>query len=224
MNIKVVVFDLDDTLYEELTYVKSGFHAVAKYLSEELKLSSDMLFAWMCQRLQTHGRGTVFNDVLHEFGGYSKARVKKSLSVYRLHKPNIVLPKETVECLEALKTYALYIVTDGNKIVQHNKLCALGVHDKVKHCYVTHRYGVKHAKPSPYCFHHIIKKEKVDPNQVVYIGDNPRKDFVGIKPLGFHTIRIMTGDHRNLSLANEYEADFKINSLVGLPTLIQKGL
>ncbi len=32
--LKAVVFDLDDTLYREYDYVKSGFHAVADYLEE----------------------------------------------------------------------------------------------------------------------------------------------------------------------------------------------
>ena len=32
---KVVVFDLDDTLYKEVDYVRSGFMAVAQHLGDD---------------------------------------------------------------------------------------------------------------------------------------------------------------------------------------------
>lgn len=219
---KLIVFDLDDTLYDELTYVKSGFHKVAAFLSNEFKISTDELSKWMWNRLTTHGRGTIFDDVLREYGHYSKSIAKRCLSVYRTHQPNISLPDTTLHCLKEFSHYPLYIVTDGNKLVQHNKLVALGLYHHMKHCYVTHRYGKHHAKPSPYCFLHIAKKEKVSPNDVVYIGDNPLKDFVGIKPLGFRTIRVMTGQYKDVRMPLEYEADECIESLTELKDVVKK--
>ncbi|AXI39014.1 HAD family hydrolase [Bacillaceae bacterium ZC4] len=217
---KVVVFDLDDTLYDELTFVRSGFRAVAAFLRNIINISEEELFEWMWTRLQTNGRGAIFDDLLHHFGAYSKTMVRKCISVYRMHKPDIVLPETTITCLEQLKDHPLYIVTDGNKIVQHNKLEALHLYKKMKHCYVTHRYGIHNAKPSPYCFMHIVKREKVSPHDVVYIGDNPKKDFVGIKPLGFRTIRVMTGQYRSIEMPKEYEADIRIESLIQLKDVL----
>ncbi|GCD81159.1 HAD family hydrolase [Parageobacillus thermoglucosidasius] len=217
---KVVVFDLDDTLYDELTFVRSGFRAVAAFLRNIINISEEELFEWMWTRLQTNGRGAIFDDLLHHFGAYSKTMVRKCISVYRMHKPDIVLPETTITCLEQLKDRPLYIVTDGNKIVQHNKLEALHLYKKMKHCYVTHRYGIHNAKPSPYCFMHIVKREKVSPHDVVYIGDNPKKDFVGIKPLGFRTIRVMTGQYRSIEMPKEYEADIRIESLTQLKDVL----
>lgn len=37
---KVVVFDLDDTLYEELTFVRSGFKSVARLLNEHFQVNA----------------------------------------------------------------------------------------------------------------------------------------------------------------------------------------
>lgn len=210
---RVIVFDLDDTLYDEITYVKSGFQSVANYLEETYDLDKTMIFGWMWDRLKTHGRGQVFDDLLKVHGLYSKKLAKKCLAVYRLHRPEIELDHEANLCLKNLDNYPLYIVTDGNKLVQHNKLVALGLYDRMKFCFVSHRYGVKHAKPSPYCFLKIAECEKVSPEQVVYIGDNPNKDFVGIKNLGFRTIRIMKGNHKNVEKSPEYEADYRISNL-----------
>ena len=208
----VIVFDLDGTLYDELTYVQSGFRAVAGYLEDTHRISTTSSFSFMMQKL-SGGRGRIFDDLLTEFGVYSKKNVQKCLSVYHCHRPEIRLSGEADACLERFAKFPLYVVTDGNKLVQENKLRALGVPPRVKFCYITHRYGIKNAKPSPYCFLKICEREKVDPKEVFYIADNPNKDFVGIKPLGFKTIRILQGSYREILLTSEYEAENQIRSL-----------
>ena len=65
----------------------------------------------------------------------------------------------------------------------------------------------------PYCFLKICEREKTTPDNVVYIADNVSKDFVGIKPLGFRTIHVLTGQYTNIKKTKEYQADVKVNSL-----------
>ena len=209
----VIVFDLDDTLYEELTYVKSGFCAVAEYLHETYQIDPQESLSIMLKKL-TGGRGSIFDSVLKEFDIYTYKNVRKCVSVYRGHTPNITLSKDTEACLARLAAYhPIYIVTDGNKLVQKKKLITLGLYERVKFCFITYRYGLKHSKPSPYCFRKICEREKVTPSSVVYIGDNPYKDFVGIKPLGFKTIRILRGHFKDVKLSRKYEAEHQIYSL-----------
>lgn len=208
----IIVFDLDDTLYDELTYVRSGFQAVAEYLWAQYRLPVETSFLEMAGKL-SGGRGRIFDDVLRESGLFSKSLVRKCLAVYRGHSPKIHLAGDADACLDRLQLYPRYIVTDGNKMVQANKIKALGLETKVNDYYITHRYGKRHAKPSPYCFLQICKREGVPPADVLYVGDNPHKDFVGIKPLGFKTVRIMQGQHREAVRPPEYEADLQIASL-----------
>ena len=211
----VLAFDLDDTLYDELTYVDSGFAAVARFLEQEKLAGFAEAHAFMQKRL-AGGRGRIFDDLLLHFGGYSRRNVRRCLTAYRLHTPSIQLYPEAVDCLARFKACPLYIVTDGNKVVQHHKIIALGLLALVDRYLITHRFGVCHAKPSPYCFAKICAWEKVAPAQVIYVADNPRKDFVGIKPLGFRTIRVLTGQHRDVGMPEEYEAEQKIASLTAL--------
>ena len=208
----VVIFDLDDTLYEELTFVKSGFKAVAEFLAPILASSPEKLLTELMERLEK-GRGSIFDDVLLNHGQQSKRLVAQCLTIYRLHQPVIQLYPDASQCLERLQNHSLYIVTDGNKIVQANKAKALGVLNKVKKVFITHRYGVKNAKPSVYCFEKIRQLEKTVPENMVYVGDNPSKDFVGLKPLGFKTVRIMRGNYVHLQLGEAYDADKNILSL-----------
>lgn len=129
----VIVFDLDDTLYEELTYVQSGFRAVAGYLEDTYHIPAETSFLSMMNRLPG-GRGRIFDGLLAEFGIYSKEKVTKCLAVYRRHLPEIHLAPEADACLDRLRNYPLYIVTDGNKLVQENKIKALGLDQRVKFC------------------------------------------------------------------------------------------
>jgi putative hydrolase of the HAD superfamily len=210
--IVVLVFDLDDTLYNEVMFVQSGFRAVAEFLFKTYIIPMEDSYSLMVEKLKS-GRGHIFDDVLLHFGVFSKKEVETCIHIYRRHRPDIELYTDAVECLQRFVNYPVYIVTDGNKLVQKNKLVALGLYDKVKFCFITHRYGVKNAKPSPHCFLKICKREKVEPREVIYIGDNPHKDFVGIKALGFKTIRIMRGHFKDVVKPDEFEAHYQIQSL-----------
>ena len=218
----ILVFDMDDTLYDEYNYVKSGFKAVANNLSHEMKIDSDEIFQWMWNRLQEKGRGKVFNDLLLHYGVFTKARVKKCLMIYRTHKPDICLPKDSIDTLNLLREYTMYLVTDGNKVVQAQKIEALNLDRWMKKCFITHRYGLKHSKPSPYCLERIAEMENLNPIDIVYIGDNPRKDFIGIRQLGFRSIRIMTGQHKGIEMPTEYEAEIRCQSISELPKILKE--
>lgn len=209
----VLVFDLDDTLYDELTFVQSGFDAVSAYVHSKYKVRKNTVFTRLNSLLINKGRGVIFNDMLEELGVFSKKEVQKCLSVYRLHKPKIHLWPEANDCLKRFKKIPLYIVSDGNKIVQYNKIKALRLATMVDKYYITHQYGIAQAKPSPYCFLKIAEKEKEDVSNIVYIGDNIRKDFVGIKPLGFRTLRVKTGQYVNVKKEKKFEAEYQINNL-----------
>lgn len=209
----ILAFDLDDTLFPEITYVFSGFNAVARYLHNVYGISTVGSVAFMQKVLNDQGRGHVFDETLMHYGIFSKRLVNECIRVYRMHKPEISLSREANECLERFRKYPIYIVTDGNKVVQGNKLDVLGLCNRVKKCFITHRYGIKYAKPSPYCFTKICERENAKPEDIVYIADNPIKDFVGIKPLGFRTIRILQGPYKDVVKPLELEADYRIDSL-----------
>lgn len=208
----VVVFDLDDTLFDERSFLLSGFRVVAQYLGKKYDLEKNLVYCELQQELAMN-RNEVFNRFLVKKGLFTQKLVKECLSVYRRHKPNIHLFPDADDCLKRFKGFPLYVVTDGNKIVQMNKFLALGLEDRVKKCICTSAYGLEHAKPSPYCFLKICEWERMSPKDVVYIADNPKKDFVGIKSLGFKTIRLLRGAYKNLVVIPQYEADEKVTSL-----------
>jgi putative hydrolase of the HAD superfamily len=209
----ILVFDLDDTLYEEITYVKSSFRAVANYLAKKFNLSVNDIYQELIKVLEQKGRGNVFNEVLLNFHIFSKTEVKNCLTVYRKNQPDIKLSKDAKDCLERFNSFPKYLVTDGNKIVQTVKIKTLGLDYYFKKTIPSHNFGKLRAKPSTYIFYKILDWEQAKPEELVYIGDNPNKDFINLKKEGFKTLRVLKGNFKNIQLTNEYEAHFQINSL-----------
>jgi len=223
LKVKVLVFDLDDTLYNEIEYVKSGFKSVSSYFANTYDINEYQFYMDCLDILQTKGRGEVFDEVLKKYNIFSYKNLKKAISLYRSHNPNIILPTESIEILQYYKNknIPLYLVTDGNKIVQAKKVEALGLKEYLKFIYITHRYGKNNAKPSTYCFEKIAKREKVKYSDIVYIGDNINKDFVNIKKLEFRTIRILQGMFMNSCREINYHAEVTLNSLLDIKNLLK---
>lgn len=218
MRVKVIVFDLDDTLYDEITYVKSGFMKVSKVYMPE---NPHVMFEKMMEILESDGRGKVFDNALKHFGFHTRTAATKALGIYRSHMPKICLNEDAREILLHYKNTPLYIVTDGNKLVQERKVKALGLEKFVKKAFITHRYGTIHAKPSPYCFEKIALLEGVKNEEIVYIADNVNKDFIGIKKLGFQSVRISQGMFKEVQKPAEYHANVTIDSLKELKKLLK---
>ena len=219
----VLVFDLDDTLYKELDFVMGGFRDTAKFLQNEYSLSKEKSFFLMKQELK-NGRGKIFNNILKRYDIYNKTILNKCIKIYRTHNPRIKLYISAKKFLTKFTEFPIYIVTDGNKNVQKSKINALGLQKRIKFSYLTSNYGLKNSKPSTYCFSKICEREKVQPKNVIYIADDPSKDFVNLKKHGFKTIRVLTGKYKNRKFQKEFEADFTVKSLSDLSHKVIKEL
>ena len=98
---QVVVFDLDDTLYKEIDYLKSAYREIASLVYPVLKADykdEDKVYYWMMENYQ-QGRN-VFDELLHYPLPYEKLEL---LRIYREHKPAIALSEATGEVLETVK-------------------------------------------------------------------------------------------------------------------------
>ncbi len=196
-NLKGVIFDLDDTLYSEKDYVKSGYKAVSDYLGdegyliklwslfEEGELAIDVL-------LKQINRESEKNDVLH---------------VYREHIPDIQLYNGVIDTVEHLKNngYKIGIITDGRPEGQRNKIEALGLNEYVDDIIITDELGgVQFRKPCDIAFRIMLTRWRMNPSDVIYVGDNAKKDFqatrqLGIKGLWFDNEDGLYRDHTEMN-------------------------
>lgn len=217
----IIVFDLDETLYNEKDFIIGGFKEVAKYLENNYGLNHQKTMFFMIEKLKLT-RNKILDSLLIENKIYSSELRKKCISLYRYHKPNLAIYKDAKKFLKICKETPKYVVTDGNKLVQKNKILSLNLDKYFKKCLITHQYGLKYSKPSTYCFNKICSFENVQPNDILYVGDNPKKDFVNIKKEGFKTVRLLRGENKNVSLENSFEADKIIKNYEELTSYIKE--
>lgn len=217
----VLIFDLDDTLYDERSYVESGLRAVAAFGETEFGWPKAASFRFMRRLLDEEGRGAIFDRWLGAHGVKSKALVRRCVGIYRGHAPSLRLNASAARLLPKLaQQFPLYLVTDGNKYVQRRKVAALGLEPLFRKVYLTYQYGVKRCKPSPYCFELIRKREGCRWADMIYVGDNPAKDFVALNRHGGHTVRVLTGMHRAAKAPRGFEAEHVIADLGELPQVL----
>ena len=183
-QIKGVIFDLDDTLYSEKEYVKSGYKAVSDYLGGEYE---EKLWSFF-----EAGKPAI-DELLKELERENeKAKV---LEVYRLHKPVIHLYTGVAELIEELKARGVKvgIITDGRPEGQRNKLEALGL--DVDDVIITDELGgVQFRKPCDIAFRIMMTRWRLNPADIVYVGDNPVKDFQAPQQLGMRSLWLKNAD------------------------------
>jgi putative hydrolase of the HAD superfamily len=217
----ILIFDLDDTLYDEMSFVRSGLRAVANFGETSFGWDWEQSFAFMENHLFRYGRGKVFDEWLRSNNAHSISRVSTCVRIYRHHRPDIALYPTTSQVLTHFQPlYPLYLVTDGHKLVQQQKIEALHITPLFKRTFITHRFGICHAKPSLHCFDIIRRAEQCDWSKMVYVGDNPAKDFVNLNQQGALTIRVSTGSHAAVLARPGYDAQMTIPDLSYLPGAI----
>lgn len=213
---RVIAFDLDDTLYLERNFVRSGFAAVGAWLATQRGARGFEACAW--RMFEAGRRGDIFDQVLPRLGvAPERALIRRLIRVYREHQPTIRLEPAAADLLARLNGRCLLaILTDGFHETQRRKIAALGLDSRCRPIVCTDRWGREHWKPSPKGFLHLQEVLAAAPERCIYIGDNPAKDFGAPKALGWRTLRLRhpQGEHAGVTAASPLdEADATVTSL-----------
>ena len=206
----VIVFDLDDTLYDEIDFVKSGFLEVSEYLGDR------RYFEFMWSEFKINGSGKIFDKLIDKFS--IKEDITKLIEIYRFHTPRITLLSSSKKVLKYALNYKSAIITDGHYITQKNKYQALGLDKYIDLPIFTDFYHTKKPKLKPFK----MVMEKFADSEYIYISDNPKKDFIAPKKLGWKTLRYKNpnGIYRDI----ENNADIEVYSREEILKVLQKDI
>lgn len=176
-----VIFDLDDTLYSEKQYVRSGYKAVAKLLGDEAL--ADRLWTYF-----ENGKPAI-DELLNELD--CMGRREECLEAYREHIPEITLYDGVADLILELKRKGIKvgIITDGRVSGQKRKLQALGLDKLIDDIIITDELGgTQFRKPCDIAFRIMQRRWGLPFEQMVYVGDNAEKDFQAPKQLGMRSV------------------------------------
>ena len=189
-TIRAVVFDLDDTLYFEPDYVRSGFSAVGAHLRQRLR-RREAFETWMWRRFRAGKRAGMFDALNEHFSlGLDKREILALVRRYRDHRPALAPARGVVALLSELRRRGikLGLLSDGYQPGQRRKLAALGLRRYFDAIVFTEDIGRSAWKPSPRGFVRIRGKLGVPHECCGYVGDNPGKDFLPPNRLGWLTV------------------------------------
>lgn len=217
-----VVFDLDDTLYPEASYARSGLRAAGHWAEVELGLAG--LAARLTQLFDAGRRGDLFDTALADLGARpDPAVVARLIEVYRSHEPELALFEDAMWALVHYGASGpLALLTDGFAGVQQAKVAALGIAPRFRHLVFTDALGGRDFwKPNPAGFQ-AIERAVPEATAFVYVADNAAKDFVAPNALGWRSVRIVRpfGEYRMSVPPAGGEPHATIPTLMRLPEIL----
>lgn len=219
---QVIAFDLDDTLYKEIDFVKSGYQAVLNELSKKYSINTNHILKKMLN--SDNAFNSLLNDIKSEYSE-AKENIDWCLNIYREHIPNITLSQDTYDTIIKLynQSIPLCIITDGRTITQANKINSLGLYKLIDPEYILISENIGKDKFSSTAFE-ILMSFFSKNTEFVYIGDNTHKDFLWPNKLGWKTICIkdngMNIHPQNFQCPIEYKPHFIVNNLSDILQLI----
>lgn len=216
-----IVFDLDDTLYKEINYVKSAYRYIATVLSKK-GFHADEIYSCLLSSF-SNGKNA-FEEINKKFN--IDIPISKYLEWYRFHFPSIPPQKGLLEIMKLLRSHdiPIGIITDGRSITQRNKIKSLELDKFINddNVIISEEFGSEKPCLSNYIY---FSKKYLQAKKFIYVGDNPQKDFVTPNQMGWLTIGLMDNGeniHTQYALGKDYDPQLWIDELNGIYKILFK--
>ncbi|KTT17292.1 HAD-IA family hydrolase [Pseudomonas putida] len=198
MNIKLITFDLDDTLWDTAPVIASAEVVLRDWLQANAPLLGDVpvehLFAIrerivLAEPELKHRisalRRRVLTCALEDVGyGQTQAQqlAEQGFEVFLQARHKVEIFPEVQPMLELLSQhYALGVITNGNADVSR-----LGLADYFRFALCAEDLGI--GKPDPAPFEEALRRSGVPASEAVHVGDHPRDDIAGAQRAGLRAV------------------------------------
>ena len=227
MSIKLITFDLDDTLWDTAPVIVSAEAVLRDWLAanapslgavpvEHLYAIRERLVATepgLKHRISALRRRVLFHAL--EDVGYSENKARElaneGFEVFLQARHQIDIFPEVQPVLEILRhSYTLGVVTNGNADVRR-----LGLSDYFKFALCAEDMGI--GKPDPKPFLEALRQGQVEAHAAVHIGDHPGDDIVGAQRAG---LRAIWFNPQGKAWEADSRPDAEIQRLSQLPELL----
>ena len=218
MEIKAVLFDLDNTLYDYEPVYKKSLKAVHEILKNEIKMSyKDFLelysLAQMKIKRELAGTASAHNRVL-----YFQRLVEKThntinpeiiLKLYNAYwdtfLENMKLKIGVIETFDKLRKnkIKIAIVPGLTTNIQLKKFSKLNIAKYVDILVTSGEAGSE--KPSSIMFLLTLNKLKLKTEEAIMIGDNPINDIEGANAVGLDTVLITDKESTKYKFNKDYQ-------------------
>ncbi len=170
---KNIIFDLDNTIYDETIYLFHAYEEIAKQIGKDFKIKPSKIYDFLKITFEKTGRTDLFGHMIREFS-LTESCLFKSLTILR----TVKVPKQLeiyplvlqliFDCVDSSKK--LFVITNGNPHQQRNKIKQINWHGIDTHIQFVLANEVE-PKPNPLSFKltNIPAKEL---DTTLFIGDS----------------------------------------------------
>jgi HAD superfamily hydrolase (TIGR01549 family) len=228
-KLKAVFFDVDDTLYDQMSIFKRALQRSSidigdvsiEMFFKQMRHHSDILWpvykasevtieAMRIMRIKRAGEDyniTMTDDQALQFQ-----------VCYEDEQANLIPYPEVIPFMHKLRDHGLTIglITNGPVIHQTRKIEQFKLHKMVPPELIFISDALGFAKPDLRVFHHVNQKSGFSPDQCCYIGDSWENDIAAPTEIGWQSIWI---NHRNRVPESKHQPAAVIRSFSELPAL-----
>ena len=222
--IRAVLFDLDNTLLDFMRMKRNAVEAgVGAMIDSGMPLSHDEATQRIFEIYGEQGieYQEVFDQFLSErFGSINPKWLAAGIVAYRRAREAalVLYPHVNYTLIELLKRgLRLAVISDAPRKEVWLRLCYLDLHHIFDPVITFEDTGRR--KPSPQPFERALELLKMEPHEVVMVGDWPERDMVGAKRMGIRTVFARYGDTFG---TEESGADFEIADLSELLGILNR--
>ena len=224
---KGVVFDLEDTLYDKADWIVPAIEYAAGLFGLDATRTLELIHGYQQQRGCIDSG--IFNHVLIGCGQFDTAMNVRALSAwanqYQPSQGSLQLFPGVMQALAWLgQRFKMAIVTDGPVKAQKMKVDAVGITPIIPTVVFSDEIaGLRSRLPDPRGVLAAADELRIQPGQMIWVADNPMRDFVKVKACGITTVQVHTGEFAAQEPPSaEHAADYDISSVARLPALLEE--
>lgn len=196
-NIKAIILDLDDTLYDcSGTLVLQGRRQVAKNIAKIINCSEEEAYNLQVEIEKKHGTRVNIYEKIVALYNLPNSYIKELLEEFiHIEISNIFLFPDVMDTLIQLKVqgYKLILVTSGEKEIQGRKINVLGLSGGYfDDIFVVDRNNCQIKKN---CFLEVMRRYNLKPEEITCIGDKIDDELTASKSLGITAVMFEHGRH-----------------------------
>ena len=228
MAIKVLAFDLDDTLWDmrpTLIRAEKKLYAWLEDNCPRINYDLETIRDLRNEVLQQHPelktsiselRRRVIERAL-QLSGYAPAESEsyshQAFEAFLVARNQVLFFDGALDAVQQLAGhYVLGTLTNGNADIQR-----LGLSDYFSFSFSAEQVGA--PKPAPNLFHAALDHTGVKAEELIYVGDHPEFDISAANKVGLHTIWVNLNSQ---AFPGEVVPDEEINRLSDLPAAVGK--
>lgn len=232
--IRVIFFDLDDTLYSyksSNSKIMAEIKTVEYFCKKYRKIKLNQAFEDFTKAKQNikerfpdlphrGNRGYWITEFLQNQGKYNKNLAQEMENIFwKTSCENVEGYYDAKILLEYLKNkgYKLGVITNGIRKWQIKRLKATGF--KKYFDFIATTTDAGYEKPHVEVFKYALKQASVKPEEAVMIGDNPVRDIVPANKIGMTTVWLRRGKRYYLPVVGKEKANYIIKNFLELINL-----